>query len=77
MKKAWLLFFIVVMFVLIYCILKQIEQSAIEQKASTVILGDTDRNINITIDSQIQYSHSVHSSVGYNYEIEYDKQPFY
>lgn len=75
MKKARLLLTIVVMFVLIYWGLEQNDNPQLK-KVSTIILGDTDSNINITLDSQIQYSHSVHSSVGYNYEIEYDKTAF-
>lgn len=74
-----MLFLIVVMVVLIcgvYWVWNQNEKSAIKLKASTIILGDTDSNIDIPLDSQIQYSHSIYSSVGYNYEIEYDKAAF-
>ncbi|MCM1140597.1 MAG: hypothetical protein NC453_18660 [Muribaculum sp.] len=47
-----------------------------KETQSTKILGDGDSKINIPIECEIQYSHSIHGSVGYNYSVEYDKRAF-
>lgn len=43
---------------------------------STKILGDEDSKIIVPLGCVIKYSHSVHGSVGYGYEVEYDKRAF-
>lgn len=64
----------------IYALNKQTKDNADDmlekENKPTIILEDKDSNISVPFGWYIQYSHSVHESVGFGYNVEYDKNAF-
>lgn len=54
----------------------EVEAMSETEDQLTKILGEEDSKIIIPLGFKIQYSHSVHGSVGYDYNVEYDKKAF-
>lgn len=55
---------------------QKIERVINQMKSSPISLPEKNAVIRIAVGRTLKYSHSVHSSVGYSYRVEYDKSAF-